>query len=233
MKILIVDDDPHIRDVVRFALEQANFDVDEAADGKQGLDLFDPAVHQLIVLDVMMPEMDGTEVCRKIRAEAATPIIFLSSRDDEIDKVLGLELGADDYIAKPFSPRELVARVKAMMRRLELDGGGKAPADDAEIMEHGELKLDRTSFEAFWGDHAIELTKTEFMMVWGMMRYPTKVYSREALMRLAYDDHNVVVSDRTIDSHVRHIRKKFEAIDAAPIETVHGVGYRLAKAVDG
>jgi two-component system OmpR family response regulator len=250
-RILIADDDPHIREVVRFALEQAGFSTLEASDGLEAVEIVADHARSdqgrtgdhagankrldLVVLDVMMPEMDGTEVCRKLRADFEVPIVFLSSRDDEIDRVLGLELGGDDYITKPFSPRELVARVKAVLRRT----GGSSPRGDSQnhslqndggenVLEHGQLRLDLDRFKAFWGDGEVELTKTEFGVVRTMMGFPGKVYSRNELMDGAYD-HGTIVSDRTIDSHVRRVRRKFEDVGNSPIETVHGMGYKLGK----
>ncbi len=220
-RILVVDDDPHLREVVRFALEQADFQPFEAKDGREALEQFDRVSPDLIVLDVMMPEMDGNDVCRAIRAKSAVPIIFLSSRDDEIDRVLGLELGGDDYVTKPFSPRELVARIKAIFRRVAATADVEDEPED--ILQHGELRLDPIRFKAFWSDSEIELTKTEFDIVKRMMGYPGKVFSRSELMT------DGIVSERTIDSHVRHLRKKFGAYDADPIETVHGVGYKLGE----
>ncbi len=227
-RILIADDDPHIREVVRFALEQASFETVEAADGLAALEAVGEHDPDLVVLDIMMPEMDGTDVCRKLRADSSVPIVFLSSRDDEIDRVLGLELGGDDYLTKPFSPRELVARVKAVLRR----SGDSAPADATandggqHVLDYHKLRLDLDRYKAFWGAHEVELTKTEFGVVRTLMGYPGKVYSRNELMDGAYDD-GTIVSDRTIDSHVRRVRRKFEDVGKSPIETVHGLGYKL------
>ena len=227
--ILVVDDDPSIREVVRFALEKAGFSTIEASDGKQALEEFAEHAPQLIVLDILMPEFDGTEVCRRIRRTSDGPIIFLSSRDDEIDRVLGLELGGDDYVTKPFSPRELVARVKAVMRRLDDRREQESKADDERdsdnVLEHGKLRLDLDRFKVFWGDTEIVLTVTEFGMLRTLISYPGKVFSRSELMRGAYKD-QTIVSDRTIDSHITRVRRKFEEIEAAPIETVHGLGYK-------
>lgn len=218
-RILVVDDDPHLREVVRFALEQADFEPFEAKNGREALEQFDRVAPDLMVLDIMMPEMDGNDVCRAIRAKSDVPIIFLSSRDDEIDRVLGLELGGDDYVTKPFSPRELVARIKAIFRRVAASSA--EPDRPEETLTHGELKLDVIRFKAFWGDSEVELTKTEFDIVKRLMGYPGKVFSRGELMT------DGIVSERTIDSHVRHLRKKFGEHDVDPIETVHGVGYKL------
>ena len=223
-RILVVDDDPHIREVVQFALDKEGFDTLEAGDGAQALERFAADRPDLIVLDITMPELGGTEVCRRIRQTSRTPIIFLSSRDDEIDRVLGLELGGDDYITKPFSPRELVARVKAVLRRLE---DAKAPRDEGTaIMQHGRLSLNLDDFTGSWDDTQIVLTLTEFGIIRTLMQRPGKVYSRDDLMSSAYELSRVV-SDRTIDSHVRRVRKKFADIGADPVETVHGIGYKL------
>lgn len=228
--ILIVDDDPSIREVVRFALEKAGFGIIEASDGEEALAQFARHAPQLLVLDILMPELDGTEVCRRIRRTSDVPIIFLSSRDDEIDRVLGLELGGDDYVTKPFSPRELVARVKAIMRRLEDRREQEAPAapDEPRELVHGRLRLDLDRFKVFWGELEVQLTVTEFGMLRTLIAYPGKVYSRSELMRGAYKD-QTIVSDRTIDSHITRVRRKFEEIGAAPIETVHGLGYKCGK----
>lgn len=225
--ILVVDDDPSIREVVRFALEKAGYATIEAGDGKDALEKFAAHTPQLIVLDILMPEFDGTEVCRRIRRTSDVPIIFLSSRDDEIDRVLGLELGGDDYVTKPFSPRELVARVKAVMRRLDDRREQEAGEEDASdnVLEHGQLRLDLDRFKVFWGTTELVLTVTEFGMLRTLISYPGKVFSRSELMRGAYKD-QTIVSDRTIDSHITRVRRKFEDIGASPIETVHGLGYK-------
>jgi two-component system, OmpR family, response regulator len=229
--ILIVDDDPHIRRIVRFALETAGFRTEEATDGTEALRLFRHAGPDLVVLDVLMPGMDGTEVCAAIRRESAVPIIFLSSRDEEVDRVLGLELGGDDYVTKPFSPRELVARVKAILRR-----GREAvsriettpPVQSEKMVRHGLLRLDADRFLSYWGETEVSLTVTEFNILKTMLRFPGKVFTRDELMSRAYPI-ETIVSDRTIDSHIRGIRQKFlQAAAGDPIETVHGLGYRLA-----
>ena len=224
--ILIVDDDPHIREVVRFALSKAGLTVIEASDGAEALRRFADASPDLIVLDILMPEMDGTDVCRQIRALSSIPIIFLSSRDDEIDRIVGLELGGDDYMIKPFSPRELVARVRAVLRRTKAAQRASSAAQEARTTEHGQLKLDLDRFQAFWGDSEVVLTVTEFGLLRTLMGYPGKVFSRDELMDGAYSYDNIV-TDRTIDSHVRRLRRKFAAVGGEPIETVHGVGYKL------
>lgn len=223
--ILLIDDDPSIRDVVRFALEKDGYGVMEATNGAEALRMFEASAPDLLILDIMMPELDGTEVCRRIRQTSRVPIIFLSSRDEEIDRVLGLELGGDDYVTKPFSPRELLARVKAVLRR----GGPKADdaASGGTILSHGMLTLDGEEYLAFWGDQSLILTLTEFGILRTLMSKPGKVFSRDDFMAQAYELSRIV-SDRTIDSHVRRVRRKFAKIDAYPIETVHGIGYRLS-----
>jgi two-component system OmpR family response regulator len=225
--ILIVDDDPNLREVVRVALELQHFEIVEASDGKAGVEAFHKHHPSAVVLDLMMPELDGFEVCRRIRATSRVPIVFLSSRDDELDRVLGLELGGDDYVTKPFSPRELVARVKAVLRRAE----PVAPApttDDAKkerTLTRGALSLDFEAWRAFWNGAEVTLTVMEFNLLAALLRAPTKAFSRDELIDRAYE--GVVVSDRTVDSHIRRVRQKFAAVGGTVVETVHGIGYRL------
>ncbi len=224
-RILVVDDDPHIREVVQFALDREGFSTVEAKDGAEALERFEVEKPDLLVLDITMPELDGTEVCRRIRQTDKTPIIFLSSRDDEIDRILGLELGGDDYITKPFSPRELVARVKAVLRRFD-DQAETRSEEGTATMQHGRLSLNLDDFTGQWDDTQVVLTLTEFGILRTLMQRPGKVYSRDDLMSNAYELSRIV-SDRTIDSHVRRVRKKFLDIGAEPVETVHGIGYKL------
>ena len=225
LKILLVDDDPHIRDMVGFALRRENFAVSEAENGVEALERAATDNPDLVVLDIMMPEMDGTEVCRRLRRDSKVPIIFLSSRDEEIDRVLGLELGGDDYIGKPFSPRELVARVKAVLRRVE-DKRAPSPAQPTELRQ-GRLRLDIDGFRAFWNEAEVILTVTEFGLLRTLAERPGKVFSRDTLMDGAYALDRYV-SDRTIDSHIRRVRAKFLAVGGEPVETMHGLGYKLA-----
>lgn len=223
-KVLIADDDGHIREVVRFALAQAGHEVREAKDGAQALRLAQEGNFDVIVLDVVMPEADGLEVCRKLRAHSNTPIVFLSSKDEELDRVLGLELGADDYITKPFSPRELVARVKAVLRRTAAPQVSKGDAH--EELRRGDLHLDRTRHACAWNGTNIVLTVTEFALLWTLAKNPGRVFSRQELVDRAYgDDH--VITERTVDSHIRRVRQKLDKLGGAPIETIYGLGYRL------
>lgn len=222
-RILVVDDDLDIRTLVRATLETEGYDVSTAENGEDALKLLKDDSFALVVLDVMMPGMSGTELCQKIRGKSDVPIIFLSGRGDDIDRIVGLEIGADDYLTKPFNPRELIARVRAILRRAEgvaVEEGGDS------ITETGNLKLDRDQFKAFWDGHELELTKTEFLLLRTMARHPGKVYSRSELMTGAYED-DVYVSDRTIDSHVRRLRHKLNELGADPIKTVRGVGYKI------
>jgi two-component system OmpR family response regulator len=221
-RVLIVDDDPAIREVVRFALDRAGFDTVEAADGDAALARFAAAAPDLVVLDVLMPELDGIEVCRRLRRDSNVPILFLSSKDDEIDRIVGLEIGGDDYLVKPFSPRELVARVRAVLRRQ-----ATPVAPSVTALQHGRLTLDPAYFRARWDEAEVVLTTTEFGILRTLMTQPGRVYTRDNLMDGAYLVDRLV-SDRTIDSHVRRVRAKFAAIGASPVETVHGLGYRLS-----
>jgi len=218
--VLIIDDDPHILELLRYALETEGLAVAEAKDGREGL--FQVQQHQpnVIILDVMMPEMSGLEMCRELRKTSQIPILFLSSRDSEIDKILGLELGGDDYVSKPFSPRELVARIKAMLRRQTI----AAPA--SPILKQGNVTLHPDRFQVFCQNEPVILTTTEYNLLETFMASPQRVFSRDALVQAEiFKD---VVSDRTIDSHIRRLRLKFTNAGCPNvIETAHGFGYKL------
>lgn len=221
-RVLLVDDDKNIREVVRFALSRAGHDVIEAADGRAALEAFAAHAVDAIVLDIIMPEEDGLEVCRKIRAQSTVPILFLSSRDDEFDRVLGLEIGGDDYVTKPFSPRELVARVKAMLRRAQM----QPATPQTPMLTHGALRIDPERHRCFHGDTEIVLTVTEFSLLHVLLSRPGRVYTRDDLVDRVWGvGHHI--TDRTIDSHIRRVRRKFAAVGADPVETVYGLGYRL------
>jgi two-component system OmpR family response regulator len=225
-RILVVDDDPHLREVVRFALERAGYGVTEAVDGAAALAAFEAEPADLVVLDVLMPELDGLEVCRRLRARAPVPIVFLSSRDEELDRVLGLELGADDYVTKPFSPRELVARVRARLRT----HASPPLADVTErfVVRHGPLTMDVERHRCAWGETEVELSATEFLLLHALLGSPERVYTRPDLVARAYG-HGHHITERTVDSHVRRIRAKFEPLGIDPVETVYGVGYRMRR----
>jgi two-component system OmpR family response regulator len=195
--------------------------VASASNGIEALSEVQARKPDCIVLDITMPDMDGLEVCRQLRKTSEVPILFLSSRDDEIDRILGLELGGDDYVTKPFSPRELVARVNAILKRTM----SKPEAGKKELAK-GFLRLDTERYSAIWNDKAIVLTATEFMLLATLLSRPEKVYNRDELMDGAYE--GITVSDRTIDSHIRRIRQKLADAGAANIiETLHGIGYKL------
>lgn len=222
--ILIVDDDPHIRDVISFALEKAGMKTSAVGDGTDALRAFGETGADLIVLDINMPELDGLDVCREIRKTSDVPILFLSSRDEEIDRVLGLEIGGDDYVTKPFSPRELVARVNVILRRAR---SGPSETENAAPLSHGRLTLDALAHVVRWDSIPVPLTATEFSILHGFMRQPGRAFDRDGVISNAYGV-NIHVSDRTIDSHIRRIRSKFRDMGCdVVIETVHGVGYKL------
>jgi two-component system OmpR family response regulator len=222
-RVLVVDDEDRIRDVVEFTLRKNGFDVVSAAGGKAALAAIesDTAI-DLVVLDVLMPDLDGLEVCRRLRARRRTPVIFLSSRGEETDRIVGLELGGDDYVTKPFSPRELVARVRSVLRRTAEAGTG-----DAEILEHAGLRIDTRRHLAEVGDRPVDLTATEFRVVAAILGAGGTVLSRAQLIARAYPG-NHHVAERTIDTHVRRIRRKLAAFGIDPFATVTGVGYREA-----
>lgn len=222
--ILVVDDDPHIRDVVRFAFEKTGMTISTAQNGQEALRLFDRNLHQLVVLDIGMPEMDGLEVCRQIRKTSDTPILFLSARDEEIDRILGLEIGGDDYVTKPFSPRELVARVNAILRRAR-----PAPAAATKTVSQGGLTIDPDAHSVSFAGQAVSLTALEFAILRTLMARPGSVFTRDLILDAAYAG-NIHVADRTIDSHIRNIRAKMSAAGCdTVIETVHGVGFKLGR----
>jgi two-component system OmpR family response regulator len=226
-RILAVDDDLHIREVIRVALRKAGMTVTEARDGKEGLARFAADRPDLIILDIGMPELDGLEVCRQIRKSSDVPILFLTARDDEIDRVLGLEMGGDDYVTKPFSPRELIARVNVILRRVGAREMNHVSATTA--LAQGALSIDPTQHVAAFAGTPVRLTAIEFGILKAFLGRPTAVFSREQIMSAAYQL-NIQVSDRTIDSHIRNIRAKLAAVDCDDvIETIHGVGFRLGR----
>lgn len=220
-QILIVDDDPNIKDVIGFAVAAAGFGTAFASDGAEGLARAQGGAFDLVVLDIGLPEMDGLEVCKALRRTSDVPILFLTARDDEIDRVLGMEIGGDDYVTKPFSPRELVARIKAILKRTT-----RVVVED-EPLQRGALvvDLDRHFVKVSGAD--VALTTSEFALLAVLMRRPDHVTSRAQLVGEIYGA-NIHVSDRTIDSHIRNLRAKLaEAGLAEAIVTVHGVGLRM------
>lgn len=220
--ILIVDDDPQIRAVLRIALRQGGFEVTEAGDGAEGLAKARTGRFDLIVLDIGLPEMDGLEVCRALRTQDDTPVLFLTARDEEIDRVLGLELGADDYVTKPFSPRELSARIKAILKR-----AAPTAAASGQMLARGRLQIDAAQHLCRVQEVAVPLTAREMGILAHLMQRPDQVVPRPALTDAVYGAH-IQVSDRTVDSHLRNLRAKLaQAGCPDAIETVHGVGLRM------
>ncbi len=228
--VAVVDDEENIRETVGFALRREGYTVHCYGDGAEAWEAFEQQLPDVVVLDIIMPRMDGLEVCRRLRAESqAIPIIFLTSRDEEFDRVLGLELGADDYLCKPFSMRELVARVRVLFRRLSFSPQDEEQAKQDRLVR-GKLELDLQRYIARWGDTQIPLTVTEFLMLLALARRPGHVKTRQQLMEEGYP-HDSFVSDRTIDSHIKRLRKKLLTIDASfdEIQTVYGLGYRYSE----
>ena len=231
-RVAVVDDEQSIRESVGFALDREGYVVESHADGAAAWESFsNGALPDVAVLDILMPRMDGLELCRKLRTLSETmPIIFLTSKDEELDRILGLELGADDYLCKPFSMRELTARVKVLFRRLALLRGAE-PAADGTAVEVDELVLDLDGYTARWDGEEVALTVTEFLILAALARRPGQVKTRRQLMEEGYP-HDAFVSERTIDSHIKRIRRKFETVTEgfACVETVHGLGYRYRRA---
>jgi DNA-binding response OmpR family regulator len=226
--VAVVEDEEHIRENVALAIKREGYHVETYADGIEAWEAFQGLLPDLVVLDIILPRMDGLELCRKLRALSETvPIIFLTSRDEEIDRVLGLELGADDYLCKPFSMRELLARIKVLFRRLALT---VEPDDEEQLQQVGRLTLDLQRYTARWNEQLVPLTVTEFMILRALTRHPGHVKTRQQLMEEGYP-HDSFVSDRTIDSHIKRLRKKFLEIDSlfTGIDTVYGLGYRYSE----
>ena len=220
--ILVVDDEPNITELARLYLEKDGFRVAEASDGDEALRLFEELHPALIILDIMIPEPDGWEVCRRIRARSAHPIIMLTAREDEVDKVVGLELGADDYLTKPFSPRELVARVKAVLRRtLPL-------AESREVLHAEDLVIDASRRRVMQGERTVELTPREFDLLYVLALNRGIVMSREKLLERVWG-YDYYGDTRTVDVHIRHMREKLGDNPQEPryVETVWGVGYKF------
>jgi two-component system response regulator ChvI len=226
--IALVDDDRNILTSVSIALEAEGYRIMTYTDGASALDGFKTSPPDLAILDIKMPRMDGMELLRRLRQKTDMPVIFLTSKDEEIDELFGLKMGADDFIRKPFSQRLLVERVKAVMRRITAKEAGSSKEADAKVLERGLLRMDPERHVCTWKTEQVTLTVTEFLILQALASRPGVVKSRNALMDAAYDD-QVYVDDRTIDSHIKRLRKKFKAVDDAfdMIETLYGVGYRF------
>jgi two-component system, OmpR family, response regulator RegX3 len=226
-RVLFVDDEPAIRDAVGYAFRNEGFDVETRADGDSGLTAALEEDFDVVILDLMLPGLAGTEVCRRLRAESPVPIVMLTAKSGEVDRVLGLEIGADDYVSKPFSMAELIGRVRAILRRQELERTGTS-----SVRRVGDLELDATRHRVTVGGEAKQLTPSEFRLLLLLAREPGRVYSRREIMEHLWDS-TYVGDQRACDIHVSNLRRKLEEDPANPqrIVTVRGVGYKLEEAV--
>ncbi len=227
--ILVVDDDPHIRDLLSFALSKAGMRVAEAGDGEEALAAAERSPPDLMILDINMPRMDGLELCRRLRASGGglsnLPVLFLSSRDEAVDRIVGLEIGGDDYVVKPFSPREVVARVGAILKRAV----PAPPPTPAPVLRHGRLTLDTDAWEARVDGKPVATTATEFQLLALLAGMPSKVFSRDVIIDRLHGP-GFAMTDRTVDSHVRNLRAKFAGTGLHElVETRSGVGYRIGR----
>jgi len=229
-RIALVDDDRNILTSVKMTLEGEGFEIDTYSDGQSALEAFYRKQPDIVVLDIKMPRMDGMDLLQKMRSKISSPVIFLTSKDDEIDEVLGLRMGADDYIKKPFSQRLLVARIRALLRRQAQFSDSLVVGEKGRhLLERGALTMDPMRHAVTWKDSEISLTVTEFVLLQALAQRPGFVKSRDQLMDVAYDD-QIYVDDRTIDSHIKRLRKKMRAVDSqfSCIETLYGIGYRYS-----
>ncbi len=228
-QIALIDDDQNILTSVSMLLEEEGFEVQTFTDGLSGLEGVLQGNFSLVVLDIKMPRMDGMEVLRRLREKSNIPVIFLTSKEDEIDELCGLRMGADDYIKKPFSPNLLIARIKTLIRRAEpvtVSADGSTVADT--IIERGALTLNKTRHQCTLNGKPVDLTLTEFLMLYSLVENPGQVKTRDRLIDSAYGA-NVYIDDRTVDSHIKRLRRKFKDVDPnfSGIETLYGVGYRF------
>ena len=229
-RIALVDEDRNILTSVKMTLEGEGFEIDTYSDGQSALEAFYRKQPDIVVLDIKMPRMDGMDLLQKMRPKISSPVIFLTSKDDEIDEVLGLRMGADDYIKKPFSQRLLVARIRALLRRQAQFSDSLVVGEKGRhLLERGALTMDPMRHAVTWKDSEISLTVTEFVLLQALAQRPGFVKSRDQLMDVAYDD-QIYVDDRTIDSHIKRLRKKMRAVDSqfSCIETLYGIGYRYS-----
>lgn len=228
-KIALVDDDRNILTSVAMTLEAEGFEVETYNDGQAAIEAFNKRMPDMGVFDIKMPRMDGMDLLQRVRQKSAMPVIFLTSKDDEIDEVLGLRMGADDYVKKPFSQRLLVERIRALLRRQEAISGDAegVEVEETKVMARGDLTMDPLRHAVTWKGKDVSLTVTEFLLLQALAQRPGFVKSRDQLMDVAYDD-QVYVDDRTIDSHIKRLRKKMRTADSEfnAIETLYGIGYR-------
>jgi len=223
-KVLVVEDDPQIRRVTEIALQTSGFETEVAGDGAEGLAKARTGRFDLIVLDIGLPEMDGLSLCRALRQTNDTPIIFLTAKQDEVDRILGLEMGGDDYMGKPFSPRELVARVKTILRRI-------APAEPEGTRVRGQLHIDPATHSVSYGGTSVAVTSREMALLDILSKRPEQVFSKSQLIDSVYGV-GFHIADRTLDSHIRNLRQKLSAAGCSDgIETLHGVGVRMGACV--
>jgi two-component system, OmpR family, response regulator ChvI len=229
--ILLVDDDALMRRSLAFHLEQAGYQVHTAANAEDAIAFVHKSAPDLVMLDIGLPGMDGLDALREIKAHDNIPVIFVTGRRRELDEVVGLELGADDYITKPFSQRLLIERIRALLRRNESSRAEGSGASPSGILVRGDLVLDETKHQCTWRGEDIQLTVTEFLLVKALASRPGMVKSRDQLIDAAYGE-NIYVDDRTIDSHIKRVRKKFRSVDENfnHIETLYGIGYRYKEA---
>ncbi|MEC7830469.1 MAG: response regulator transcription factor [Pseudomonadota bacterium] len=227
VKICLIDDDQNILASLSLALKSEKFEVATFSDGISGLEALNNEDFDIAILDIKMPRIDGLEVLQRLRADSNIPVIFLTSKDDEIDQLLGLKMGADDYITKPFSQKLLIERVKTILRRSSVIKASDL-SDKDTLLKRGDLTLNIDRHECHWKNERIKLTVTEFLLLENLVNRPGYVKNRDQLMSAAYSD-DIYVDDRTIDSHIKRIRRKFKSIDKdfKSIETLYGVGYRF------
>ena len=229
-RIALVDDDRNILTSVAMTLETEGFDVETYTDGQSALDAFARSMPDLAILDIKMPRMDGMDLLQRLRQKSLLPVIFLTSKDDEIDEILGLRMGADDYVTKPFSQRLLLERIRSLLRRKDANEGKLVgdEGEDTKVIVRGELSIDPLRHSVTWKGLNVTLTVTEFLLLQALAQRPGFVKTRDQLMDVAYDE-QIYVDDRTIDSHIKRLRKKMRSVDNSfsAIETLYGIGYRF------
>ena len=228
-KIALVDDDRNILTSVSMTLETEGFDVETYTDGQSALDAFSRSMPDLAILDIKMPRMDGMDLLQRLRQKSSLPVIFLTSKDDEVDEILGLRMGADDYVTKPFSQRLLLERIRSLLRRKDANEGKLVgeESEDTKVLVRGELSIDPLRHSVTWKGLNVTLTVTEFLLLQALAQRLGFVKSRDQLMDVAYDE-QIYVDDRTIDSHIKRLRKKMRSVDNSfsAIVTLYGIGYR-------
>ena len=228
-KIALVDDDRNILTSVSMTLETEGFDAETYTDGQSALDAFSRSMPDLEILDIKMPRMGGMDLLQRLRQKSSLPVIFLTSKDDEVDEILGLRMGADEYVTKPFSQRLLLERIRSLLRRKDANEGKLVgeESEDTKVLVRGELSIDPLRHSVTWKGLNVTLTVTEFLLLQALAQRPGFVKSRDQLMNVAYDE-QIYVDDRTIDSHIKRLRKKMRSVDNSfsAIETLYGIGYR-------